>query len=197
MKCQWSKWHDVLGSPNAVVNGRTLCERIDDLMKAGCHINDVWDEHMGHTPLILAISHASDKAVRALLAAGADPNQREGGKFSSGRTPLHFAVSRSVNDDSIRIVAALIKAGARVNATDLNGDTTLHDALDSGNDPTTAAVVELLLCAGANPTARNTFNRTPLQKLMASPRRCDIDKRSCWLLKEASRQSVSGTWCPR
>src|SRR5207302_1725685 len=67
-------------------------------------------------------------AVRALIAAGADPNSVVGG--SSDETPLHWAAS----SDDTEVAGALITAGADLEATgaSIAGGTPLDDAVGYG-----------------------------------------------------------------
>ena len=75
----------------------------------------------GHVnlPLVDLMSHARFTDFKAMLAAGADPNEADDG--SSGARPLHFAVSANV-----MYVEALLAAGADVDATNEYGFTPLH-----------------------------------------------------------------------
>jgi ankyrin repeat protein len=68
----------------------------------------------GITPLLLASMWSNVEAVKALLAAGADPNDGD----DSGDTPLIMAVYNSGNLD---VVKALIAGGADVNSVDNHG----------------------------------------------------------------------------
>ena len=84
----------------------------------------------------------SDTAVlRALLAAGADPNARDG----LGWTPLHFVASNSsaaTRRAAAEGVETLLAAGAAIRRVAAEG-------------------VEALLAAGADPNARNRDRETP------------------------------------
>src|SRR5919197_667795 len=64
----------------------------------------------GFTPLGLAAFFKRVDAVRALLAAGADPSlaSRNGSRF----TPLHSAVSTDAGPLDMAIVRAIVEAGA-------------------------------------------------------------------------------------
>ena len=140
----------------------------------------------GETPLHDAAFAGDVETVKALLAAGADPNARDVG----GRTPLHGAVWPP-KTAAPAVVGALLEAGADPNARDVDGRTPLHLAagfndnpavvgalLDAGADPgagpdgftplhaaaaksTNPAVVETLLDAGADPSARTRGGKTP------------------------------------
>jgi hypothetical protein len=94
------------------------------------------------TPLFEACAAGDPARVRAALAAGADPNEREAG---DNATPLHFAAANG----QLEIVRALLDAGADPNAA---GD--LHDGGVIGwaaGDPAnrTNGVLALLLERGA------------------------------------------------
>ena len=89
--------------------------------------------------------------VRALLAAGADPNTANW----YGETSLHTAALYGYE----AIVPLLLAAGADPNAANQYGSTPLHHAATIGYK----TIVQLLLAAGANPTLRNKDGKTPFQ----------------------------------
>src|SRR5271157_5666677 len=89
--------------------------------------------------LVDAVEKRDQKAVRALIKAGADVNAVR----DDGSTPLIWAASR----DDAEIVSALLAAGAKVNAADENGETPLLLACGNGN----LAMARVLLDAKANP----------------------------------------------
>ena len=91
---------------------------------------------MKDTPLHLAVQDEDTETVKALLAAGADPNVK--GEY--GRTPLHEAAWIG-HSETIRL---LLAAGSDPNAKDHKGLTPLHTAA-SGN----SEIVQILLPAGA------------------------------------------------
>jgi ankyrin repeat protein len=94
----------------------------------------------GFTSLHLAAFFGGADAVRALLAAGADPDADDANPFKV--RPLHSAVS--VGDaDATR---ALLEAGANPNVHQQGGYTPLHSA--AHNDD--ADLVRLLLVHGAD-----------------------------------------------
>ena len=104
---------------------------------------------MKDTPLHLAVQDEDTETVKALLAAGADPNVK--GEY--GRTPLHEAAWIG-HSETIRL---LLAAGSDPNAKDHKGLTPLHTAA-SGN----SEIVQILLPAGADPNALTNDQRTPL-----------------------------------
>lgn len=98
--------------------------------------------------------------MRALLAAGSDPNASTNHRRS---TPLHYAsdgyiVGPAWNEArQLKTISALLDAGARINAQDKNGATPLHRAVRTR----CAAAVHLLLASGADPLLRNNPGSTP------------------------------------
>lgn len=78
----------------------------------------------------------------------------------AGETPLHWAV------DWLRphAVAALLAHGALVNAPDADGNTPLHKIKrDCHEQEVCSGIVVVLTKAGADVSAKNNFQRTPLQ----------------------------------
>lgn len=188
--------------PNAEVRGWTplhyaakngLVEVIDLLVKAGAKLEAV--EETGATPLILAIvgqnrfnnpnlSYPNPAAVRALLNAGADPNNQGrtpeppllravkspnweifeiliahprvdvNGKSRLGETPLIQAITQPRED----AVSALLERKANVNQRGPNGETALHAAVAKGY----LTLAKLLLENGADPNLQNDTGRTPV-----------------------------------
>jgi ankyrin repeat protein len=105
----------------------------------------------GFTPLHIAVFAHNAGAVRALLAAGADPNELATASFAEV-TALGTAATFGAND----IAEILLDHGADTERTADHGNTPLHSALANGN----RALVELLLARGANPHARLADGRT-------------------------------------
>ena len=104
----------------------------------------------GPPDLVAAARRGDHEAVRALLAAGADP----GATYGDGTTALHWAAHR----DAPAMVADLLAAGADADAADDHGVTPLALACLNGNLP----VVDTLLAAGADPNAERGNGETPL-----------------------------------
>ena len=104
----------------------------------------------GPPELVDAAKRSDHAAVRALLAAGADPDAAWG----DGTTALHWAAHR----DAPALVADLLAAGADVDAADDHGITPLALACLNGS----RLVVDTLLAAGADPNAARSNGETPL-----------------------------------
>ena len=118
------------------------------------------EDHMGFTPLDVAVMTSSIKAVKFLLQSGSRHDIRD----TEGRTALHFASKTSV--------AALIQdAGADLNAKDDRGNTPLHASAQFGRQE----VVEFLLSRKADVDSPNELGQSPLYMSMASghPVICD------------------------
>jgi ankyrin repeat protein len=125
--------------------------------------------------------HSGPELLEALLANGADPDEREGGdtllhllarqgqeemakvllaggasvdaRSPRGATPLHYAAAVG----HVGFVTLLLASGADVNARENDGDTPLHSAALRGN----REMVELLLAHGADASVKNSRGRTP------------------------------------
>ena len=106
------------------------------------------------TPLMVAIEEddAGSDAVRALLEAGADPDNKGGMPYS----PLHLAARHG----KVEAAAALLAAGAEVDALDDEGLTPLHAASSAYGDA--HRVASALIEAGADVHARSLDGKTPL-----------------------------------
>jgi hypothetical protein len=103
-------------------------------------------EHMGWP--LMAVQSAA--AMRAMLAAGADPFIAS----DEGVTMLHVAAHFDLG-----VTAALLRAGLPLESSNNYGWTPLMTAAHAGN----AGVVERLLGAGANPASTNSEGLSVLQ----------------------------------
>jgi ankyrin repeat protein len=104
----------------------------------------------GFTSLHLAAFFGGADTVRALLAAGADPDADDANPFQV--RPLHSAVSVRDHDAT----RALLEAGANPNVQQQGGYTPLHSAAHNHDE----ALVQLLLDHGADPTIRTDEGQT-------------------------------------
>ncbi len=100
--------------------------------------------------LMDAVKRGDAGAVKAMLAAGADPNQAS----ADGSTPLHWAV----HEENLEITDALLKAGAKAEAASRYRMTPLTLAAEAGN----AALINRLLDAGADPNGTSEEGQTAL-----------------------------------
>ena len=98
-----------------------------------------------NTPLHFTSFWGNARAMRALLAAGADPNINT----ESGLTLLHLAANA-------QIVELAVQTGLDIHARARNGQTPLHVASRWGHADTILA----LLAAGARSDARDNKGRT-------------------------------------
>lgn len=81
-------------------------QEIQRLLSLGVNVNCVSRALDKSTPLIWAVAQRREKAVTALLAAGADPNLRD----AHGKTALFYAFSNQ--EDLSGIIKPLVLAGA-------------------------------------------------------------------------------------
>ena len=100
--------------------------------------------------LVEAAKSGDGEALRSLLAAHADVNQRQ----ADGATALHWAAHR----DDLKSAVLLIDAGADVSASNDLGVQPLWLACINGRSP----MVRILLGAGADPNAAPSSGETPL-----------------------------------
>ena len=124
---------------------------VEELIKHKADVNLA--SKSGSTPLMFS-AQGSLKSVRALLAAGARPNDVHP---DTGQTALIIASTMGKTD----IVAALLDNGADPNIKDANTFTALHAAVrdsdygvDHASRVAAAATVKVLLAHGADPNAR-------------------------------------------
>ena len=120
--------------------------------------NDVQPLHM-----LCARTDAFDvlDGIKALLAAGADPNARSsflwGGTLISQMTALH-TLAHHGGPGSPEVFEVLLAAGSDIAAKDSNGAQVLHYAARCSNQ----AAIETLLAAGADHTAVDNYGMAPL-----------------------------------
>lgn len=127
------------------------------LLKHGADLHRT--NNAGETALHIAthtgVGSAHSDIIKALLAAGAKPQQVDG----DGLTALQRFVRHGSDDGEI--VALLLKAGANPDDKDSRGDAPLHAAIKTGGSNGKANVVEALLDGGANPCVRDDRGYTP------------------------------------
>eukprot|EP01063_Lacrimia_lanifica_P018278 TRINITY_DN25203_c0_g1_i1.p1 TRINITY_DN25203_c0_g1~~TRINITY_DN25203_c0_g1_i1.p1 ORF type:complete len:919 (+),score=234.70 TRINITY_DN25203_c0_g1_i1:65-2758(+) len=121
------------------------------------------------TPLLhRAVSHDAVETVRALLADGADPAQRDG----FGQTAVHAAVRTGVKAMMELLVPyAVTEKETIINALDRFEDTALHIACDvpvTGDAAAQCCCVKMLLELGASVEVRNAQGFTPLHNAARS-----------------------------
>lgn len=100
-----------------------------------------------------AVRNANVTAIRKLIAAGADPNDKD----VEGNTAL------CITEDS-KVIRLLLSLGADPNLACDDGSTPLIIAV-MGSTP--ASAIQALLDAGANPNAPGGFGMTPLMHAAA------------------------------
>jgi len=108
--------------------------------------------------LFTAIEQHDTARVKALLAAGADPNEPR--QKWPRLLPLQVAIHALDDGGELEVLLALLEHGADVNAWDAERDRTpLLEAVCENQ----LAAVELLLKAGAEPNVRSSEGDTPLR----------------------------------
>ena len=134
---------NVRGGPQGVLTAVVLIVAL-----AGCGGGDT--EPNRESGLFAATRSGDVQAVRSLVAAGADVNERDG----AGRTPLIVAAQERMT----AAARALLDAGADVSAADAEGETAYPFAALSDNPE----LVGLLLDHGADRVGTKRFGGTPL-----------------------------------
>lgn len=135
---------DVLGANDQpihdaarIANGKD----IEVLLKAQANARDVRTSQ-GSTPLHLAATNPDISALKALLAAGADPNARDG----DGATPLHMAAYTQ----NAKHAQLLLEAGSDPYAkTNIGRDPTSMARKVMANEA--AGVISLWILKGCQP----------------------------------------------
>ena len=113
--------------------------------------NEEEEEDPQYTLHIVA-GNGDAEAVRALIANGADVNERI---ITGGDTPLH----RAASGGTAEVVEILLEAGALVNARNTFGDAPLHHAARNENS---GEITQALLAGGADLYAGDSDESTPL-----------------------------------
>jgi ankyrin repeat protein len=125
------------------------------------------------TPLELAVSEMDPSVTKALLKAGARPNEPDHRKL----TPLTIAVS--TDGARMETIRQLIDAKADVNAKDLNGESVLDWALKYRNPE----VLRVLQAEGAKPSVAPVVPQHPSGFMPGAPK--DAVARSSALLAKS------------
>jgi ankyrin repeat protein len=110
------------------------------------------------SPLIRAAEEGQAEIIRILVAAKANVNETD----NNGYTALHKLLARSMKPDEnpVESVRVLLAAGAKANTVvGYNGNTPLHEAV---THVWPVEVIRLLVAAGADPNVRNGRSETPL-----------------------------------
>ncbi len=145
-----SRSTSILLRNNQMLTGVTAAPIVTTLLEAGADPNGGSNRSL----LVQAVNGADVAVVRALLAAGADPDPR----LADGSTPLHEAGFATTYDQrDAELVEALIDGGADPDAQDVRGQTPLHNGVLSAN----VLGIEALLERGADPCLRNDAGQTP------------------------------------
>ena len=148
------------------------------------------DETKGWTPLHRACYHGHLEIIRALLDAGAKPNEAK--TRGTGQSPLIFACQKG------RVEAArmLLDAGAEIDAVDNDGHTPLAHACSRGK----LEVVKELLKRGADLSKKDNENETAFDWAYQNSKQSVVDH----LLQHyqesvvrISRQSFASRIAPR
>ena len=135
MDCQASHWEDHKDYCQVLVRRRELGvalyvasrdgeeQKVPLLVSLGAEVGYKLEEqpNLGYFPLLTASFQGQEKVVRALLKAGAKPNQR-GGQYSCS------ALFAAAQNNFPRIACILLAGGADINLANYQGGTPLYIA---------------------------------------------------------------------
>ncbi|CAM9472190.1 unnamed protein product [Laminaria digitata] len=123
-----------------------------DLVRLLLRHDAIVDTHGPDGPTALHTACVGDHftIVQKLLAAGADPNERD----EQDHGPLHWLARRG----SVQILKYLIQAGSKMDAKDRDGYAPIHYAADAGNLP----ILHELVRAGSSHAWLSNSRQTPL-----------------------------------
>ncbi len=138
-------------TPLEAATDRGHKEIAEILRDAGAREKSAPDQEANPSALVHAASRGEGEIVLALIAAGADVDERN----RLGETALMVASGRVDGEDWAR---ALIEGGAQVDARDRDGATALLFAATAGH----TALVEILVQAGADVDAATDRGETAL-----------------------------------
>jgi hypothetical protein len=113
---------------------------------------------LGARPLHLAAENGWRETVELLLAAGAQPDERDRWE----RTALHRAAAFGY----VECVRALVAGGAQIDARSASGGTALSLAAANGDE----ALYRALVAAGADPSRPDGFGRRPAELFESAQR---------------------------
>ncbi len=123
------------------------------------------EDHLGDTPLIMALRMGRANPAQLLMAAGADVKRIPYSPFDAADTQLHLVIRSDRFDPrhKLPLIQRMIDAGADVNTPDTVGDTPLLSAVRFGTDQY-YAIVEV--GRGYNLRSRK-IERFPVQHKLA------------------------------
>ena len=148
-----------------------------ELIRKGVEVN----VYAGNTMLNRAIETKKIEIVKALLEAGADPNEVSA---HNGNAALHEAAGYNVPP---AMIALLIKYKADPNRETLDGRVPLHFIASFSGD---AHIAQELLKGGANPNLKTRYGITPLEAAAKWPGKKDVVEFMTAALPASDRQAL-------
>lgn len=108
-------------------------ERMEDMLEAGADLHG--RDHLGRTPIEVAVDSRANACVHVLMIRGADPDVLS---RDSGLSPLHRAAWNGHDG----IVRMLLQHGADVNLKSRDGSTALHYAVAAAHEDTAKLLLD-------------------------------------------------------
>ena len=151
-------------SPLQLAIHRNHSALVAGVVEGGADPNGVF---RGDTPLGLAVRLDRVEALKALLAAGANPQMQHPLPTRPGATRAANALHLAATLGQAKALRALLSDGVDVNAWDNSGNTLLHTAILRSNVPVARGnvpVVRELIEAGADVNLATSMGLTPLEQ---------------------------------
>lgn len=137
---------------------------IQQLLRHGADVDTV--NHVGWTPLMVAVDRRDLRNTRLLLASGADARARDG----CGWSTLMLA-ARAGGTEAVELIHVLLEHRAEITPRCRQGFSALHIAADANN----GGAIEALVREGACVSATSEDGETPLARAVIGRSTCAVN----------------------